>query len=109
VRSPGRRRGRCTAPGVASGLETELAGGRAIEEPGREGAVLDDGAARARDTFGVEGLRAQPAPPQRIVDDGDAGRKQAFAQLVAQEARLARDRAAIDRGGEVADERARHA
>ena len=39
---------------MAGGGEAELARGRAIEEPGRQHAVLDDGERRGRDPLAVE-------------------------------------------------------
>ena len=60
----------------------------------------------AGDALGVERLRAQAALAQRIVDDADAVRKQLLAELVLQEAGLARDRGAVDGADEMADQRA---
>src|SRR5262245_33285171 len=85
----------------------ELARSRAIEEPGLERTVIDDGEHASRYALRIEGARALPALAQRIVDDADAGLEQAFPEPVAQKARLAGDRAAIDRAGEMADEPAR--
>ena len=60
-----------------------------------------------RDALAVERMRAQAAQPQRIVDDADAGANNLLAELVLQEAGLARDRGAVDRADEMADQRAR--
>ena len=91
---------------MAGGFEAELARAGAIEDPRGEHAVAHERAALARHALAVEGMRAQAAPPQRIVDDRDAGREQPLAHAVLEEAGLARDRAAVDGGGEMADERA---
>src|SRR5262245_19136693 len=85
----------------------ELARSRAIEEPGLERTVIDDGEHASRYALRIEGARALPALAQRIVDDADAGLEQAFPELVAQKARLAGDLAAIDRAGEMDDKLAR--
>jgi len=53
--------------------------------------------------------RAQPAPAQGIIDDADILGEQLRAETILEEAGLARDRGAIDRADEVADQRARHA
>src|ERR1700692_1197452 len=106
VARPGRGRRRHAAIGVAGGGKTELATGRAVEDPGFQDAALDHFARAGDDALGVERPRAQAAPAQRIVDDVDIGRKNLRAELFAQEARLARDRGAVDGVGEVADQRA---
>src|SRR5262245_21207211 len=82
----------------------KLARGGAVEQPGLELAIVHDREARAGDALGVELARAQATPAQRIIDDPDAGRENFFAQLVLQEARLARDGAAADGIGEMANE-----
>src|SRR5262249_38007677 len=87
----------------------ELARSRAIEEPGLERTVINDGEHASRHALRIEGARALPALAQRIVDDADAGLKQAFPELVTPKARLAGDRAAVDRAGEMADKPARDA
>src|SRR6185437_16680379 len=46
----------------------------------------------------------QAAPPQRIVDDIDAGREYLSAALLAQEAALAGNRAAVGGAGKMADQ-----
>src|SRR5262249_60250015 len=56
------------------------------------------------DAFGIERARAQAALAQRIVDHFHARIENPLAELVAQETRLARDRIAIRRAGEVADQ-----
>ena len=91
---------------MTGGGEAELARGRAIEQPGLQHAVLHQRERAAGDALAVERPRALAAPPQRIVDDTDAGREQALAELVAQEAGLARHRGAVDGAGEMSDEAA---
>ena len=61
---------------MAGGLEIELTRGRAIEQPGLQHAVGDQ-----RHALGVERPRPAAAPPQRVVDDVDAGREQPLAGL----------------------------
>ena len=95
-----RRRGHA-ALGVAGGDEAELARGRAVEQPGAQHAVLDQRQLLAGDALAVERARAQAALAQRIVDDADAGGEQLLAELVLQEAGLARDRGAVDGAGEM--------
>src|SRR5262249_13975427 len=92
----GSRRRRDAALGMAGGLHAELARSGAVEEPRGQTAIVDDRTRGAGNTFGIEGTRAQPARPQRIVDDANAGREQSLAELVAEKARLACDRAAVD-------------
>src|SRR5438270_9887770 len=94
---------------MAGGGKRKLARGRTVEKPGFEHAVVDDGERVAQNTFAVERARAQSAPPKRIVDDADTRAEQAFTHAVFQEARLACDRGAVDRGGEVPHQRARDA
>src|SRR5260370_20139364 len=89
---------------MTGGGEVELARGRAIEQPSLQHPVLHDGEAVAANSFDMERSRAQATPPQRIVDDTDAGREQALAELVPEKAGLARDRAAVDGSGEMPDQ-----
>src|ERR1019366_10344916 len=106
IARPRRRRGGHTALRMTGGGEAELARGRAIEQPGLQHAVLHQRERVAGDALTVERPRALAAPPQRIVDDTDAGREQALAELVPQEAGLARDRGAVDGAGQMSDEAA---
>ena len=53
----------------------QLPGAGAIQQPGGEPAVFDQGAAAVGDAFAVERLGAQAAQAVGIVDDGDAGRE----------------------------------
>ena len=106
---PGRWRRRRTTVCMTGGLEPQFARRCAIEQPGRQHAVIDQRPALAGHTLGVKRLRTQTAPPQRIVDHIDARRKQPLAELVPQEAGLARNRAAVDGAGEMPDQGARNA
>ena len=103
---PGRRRRGDAALRVAGRGQAEFARGGAIEDPGAQAAVVDQRQLLAGDAFAVEGMRAQAALAQRIVDDADAVGEQFLAHLVLQEAGLARDRRAIDGAGEMRHQRA---
>ena len=92
---------------MACGFEVELARGREVEQPCREHAVVDHGRPRGRQSLGIERPAAQSALAQRIVEDADAGRENAFAHLVFQKRRAARDGPAVDGAGEMADQAAR--
>ena len=59
--------------------------------------------------FAVERFRAQAAWAQRIVDDGYGFGEDGLSHAVLQEGRAAGHRRAVDRGGEMPDEAARHA
>src|SRR3954465_7984394 len=106
---PRRRRGGDAAMGVAGGGETELTRGGAIERPRRQHAFVDQRDLLHGDAFGTERLRAQAAFAQGIVDDADVLGEQLLAELVLQEAGLARDRSAIDGADDMTDQRARDA
>src|SRR4029453_15760461 len=93
---------------MPGGREIELACCRAVEDPRLEGARVHDRHDAALDPFAVERARALPALAQGIVDDANAGLEQLLPELVAQEARLARDRVAIDGAGEMSNEAARN-
>src|SRR5262245_46850257 len=86
--------------------QRKLARGRRVEEPGFQDAVIDHGKRPAADAFAVERMRAQPALAQRVVDDADAFGKNLLPHAVLQEAGLARNRGAVDRRGEMPDQRA---
>src|SRR5262249_41930215 len=58
---------------MAGGRKIELARSCAIEEPGLERPVINDGEHASRHALRIEGARALPALAQRIVDDADAG------------------------------------
>src|SRR6059036_215021 len=92
---------------MPGGHEVELACGCAVKDPGLEHAVVHDRHRTALDALAVERARALPALAQGIVDDANAGLEQPLPELVAQEARLARDRAAVDGAGEMSNEAAR--
>ena len=109
VARPWRRRRRHAALRVPSGCRSELARGRRIEQPGCEDAVLHHGQALGGDALGIEGARAQAAQAARVVEHVDARPEQPLAEPVLEEARLARDRRAVDRAGEMADEGPGHA
>ena len=104
-----RRRRRDAAMGVAGRDQPEFARGRAIQQPRGQHALVDQRELLHLDAFGVEGLRAQAAHPQGIVDDADVLREQLLAEPVFQEAGLARDRGAVDGADEMADQRSRNA
>ena len=99
-----RRRGHA-AMGVTGGRQPEFARGRGIKQPRGQDALIDDGELLDRDALGVERLRAQAAPAQRIVDDPDVLCKQLLAHAVLEKTGLARDRGAIDRADQMADQR----
>src|SRR5262245_41977075 len=85
----------------------ELARGRAVKDPGLEHAVVYDRHRTALDPLAIERARALPALAQRIIDDANAGLEQLLPELVAQEARLARDCVAVDGAGEMSNQAAR--
>ena len=93
------------ARGVAGGLQPQLPGRGEIENPRRQHAVVDDVAGFRLHAFAVEGLGAQPAFPERIVDDDDALGKDLLAHLAGQERGPARHRLAVDGAAEVTDQR----
>src|SRR5208282_5053160 len=80
---------------MTGGCKIELARGGAIEQPGREYAVVDQFAAAAGDAFGVERSRTQAARPQWIVDDVDARGKNLLTKFFPQETRLTGDGGAV--------------
>src|SRR5438105_11772774 len=94
---------------MAGGLEAELARRTQIQQPGRQHAFVDDGAAAVGDALAVERLRAQPALAVRVVDDRDRLREDAIAEPVLQKARAARDRGSRDRPQQMRDKTARDA
>ena len=51
---------------MPGGLETKLARGRAIEDPGFQDAVLDQCTALAGDAFGIERMRTKAALAQLV-------------------------------------------
>src|SRR6201999_879043 len=67
--------------------------------------LINDGELLDFDALGVEGLRAQTAYPQRIVDDADVPGEQLLAETILQERSLARDRGAVHRADQMADDR----
>src|SRR6201999_2947114 len=77
-----RRPRRDATAGVAGGLEPEFARRGAIENPRAQYPVIDQRQLLAGDAFAVEGMRAQAALAQRIVDDADAVGEQLLAHLV---------------------------
>src|SRR5579872_2995848 len=94
---------------MTGGRELEFARGRAIQKPGRQNALIDDRKLLDPDTFGVERLRTQAAPAQGIIDDANMAGEELLAEPVFQKARLARDRGAVDRAHQMADQRAGNA
>src|ERR1700733_1900531 len=94
---------------VASGRELEFARGRAIQKPGGQNALIDERELLDANALGVERLRAQSPSAQRIIDDADIASEELLAQAIFQKAGLARDRRAIDRADQVADQRAGNA
>src|SRR5262245_63680949 len=93
---------------MTGGDKSELARGGGIEQPGCEHAVVHQGHALGRNTFGVERARTQAARAVRVIDHLDARPEQPLPELFFEETRLARDRGAVDRAGEMADERSRY-
>ena len=89
---------------MAGGGELELPRRAAIQQPGRQHAILDQGALLVGDAFAVERLGAQAARAVRIVDDADALGEDLLAHLVLEEAGAARDRRAVDGADEMADQ-----
>src|SRR6202022_2268237 len=71
----------------------------------RRAARGDEGEFLDLDALGIERLRAQSAPSQRIVDDADVLAEQLLAETVLEETRLARNRGAVDRADQMADQR----
>ena len=67
--------------GVARGSQTELARRIAVEQVGREHALVHHVLAGGRQALAVERLGAKTAGNQRVVDDSDAGGGNRFAQL----------------------------
>src|SRR5258708_4833844 len=78
----GRGRRRYAAMGVAGGDQPEFARGGAVQQPRRQHALIDNGELPDLDALGVEGLRAQAANAQGIVDDAYVLRKQLLAETV---------------------------
>src|SRR4051812_27431966 len=78
-------------------LQIQFARSRGIKKPGVQDAILDDRKRASGHAFAVERPRAQSALAQRIVDNANARLEQPLSKLVLEEARLARDRAAVDR------------
>src|SRR5690349_5186103 len=103
----GRRRRRHAALSMPGGHEVELARRGTVEEPGLKNAIVDDRLRPGLDAFAVERAGALAALAQRIVDDADAWLEQPLPELVAQKARLARDRSTVDGSGEMPDQTAR--
>src|SRR4029079_6548929 len=100
-----RRRSRgYPALGMAGGDKVQFARGRAVKQPCRQHAVIDQRQLTAGDTFTIERPRTLSAPAQRIINDANARTEQALVALVLENARLARDGAAIDRRGEMPDQ-----
>src|SRR6202034_581353 len=94
---------------VAGGRELEFARERAIQKPGGQTALTDERELLDANALGVERLRAQSPAAQRIIDDADIASEELLAQAIFQKAGLARDRRAIDRADQVADQRAGNA
>src|ERR1700736_4219647 len=92
----------------ARGDGAELTGGRRIQEPCGQDALVDDGCFLHSYALDVEGLRTQAAHAQGIVDDADILGKQLLAETVFQETGLSRDRRTIHRADQMADDRSRH-
>ena len=90
--------------------QPELARRAQIEQPGRQHAVVDDGAALVGDAFAVERPRAQAALPVRIVDDGDRlGRRGARRACPSGSWCRARSTGRRSRRADGAEQAARHA
>src|SRR6185312_8680931 len=102
------RRSADPARSMTGRSDAELARGGTVRDPAGEDAVRDELPARHPEPLAVERPRAQPAPAQRVVDDGYAVREHALAEFVEQEAGLAGDRRPGDRAGEVTEQTRRH-
>ena len=89
--------------------EPKLPRAGAVQQPGLQHAVLDQGAPRVGDAFAVERLGAQAAHAMRIVDDRDAGREHFLAHPVLQETHAARDGGAGNRAREMTQQAVGHA
>ncbi len=85
-------------------VESELPGAGAIEDPGRQNAVLDQRTFAVGNSFAVEGLGTLAAHAVRIVDDADPRGEDLLAQRILEEAHAPRDRGARDGAGEMADD-----
>src|SRR5437660_148636 len=94
--------------GMSCGDQPEFARGGAIEQPRGQYPLVDQRDLLHAYALGVEGLRAQAAHPQGIVDDADVLREQLLAHPVFQKAGLARDRGAVDGADEMTDQRCRY-
>ena len=99
-----RRRRRYAARRVTSRLEPEFSRGCGIEEPCFQHTVFDERERLTGDAFGIKRPRAKATLAQWIVNDADFRTEQFLGQAVFQEARLARDRCAIDRRGQRSDQ-----
>ena len=85
-------------------LEPEFSRGCGIEEPCFQHTVFDERERLTGDAFGIKRPRAKATLAQWIVNDADFRTEQFLGQAVFQEARLARDRCAIDRRGQRSDQ-----
>src|SRR5215470_7625246 len=88
VRGAGRWRRGYAALGMAGGGKIKLARGCRIEEPGGQHTLVHDRTPLAGHAFVIEWVRAQPAPPQRIINNGNVRREHLLAELVLQKARV---------------------
>ena len=89
---------------MAGGLKSQLPRAGAIQQPGGELAVIDQGRALIGDTFAIEGLGAQAAPAVRIVHHLDAICEHGLSQPVLEKRDAARDRRARNGTGEMAQQ-----
>src|SRR5579863_1201903 len=89
---------------MAGALQPELACRAQVEHPGLQDPVLDQKGLPVGEALAVEGLGTLSAPAMRIVDDVDAGRQHALAELVLEKADAARDPGAVDGPGQMADQ-----
>ena len=91
--------------GVTGSRQSQFARRRGIQQPRRQNAAIDDRQFLDRDAFGIERLRPQSAHPQRIVDNANAAVEKLFAETILEEACLARNRRAVRRSHQMADQR----
>src|SRR5580698_4891408 len=99
-----RRRRRYTAMRVARGRKFEFARGGAVQKPGGQNALINERELLDANALGIEWLRAQAPATQWIIDDADIAGEELLAQAIFQKAGLARDRRAVDRANQVADQ-----
>src|SRR6185503_15815987 len=90
---------------MTRGLNAELPRRGALGDPAVEDPVGDELLPGYPHALAIEWPRPEAARAERVVDDGDAGPEHGLAKLFLEKARLAGDRRAADRPGEMAEQR----